>query len=401
MRRNGWVVVVAVVLAGLAGSVPTSAQVAPAGLGRPQVCDSPTRSMRLFAENMSRDRIGYGLTPQTPTVPGPTLTMYGGQCLAVTVRNDTHQAVSMHVHGVDYTVASDGTPLNHGCVQPGHSRTYVFSAHAPFTRPDGTIDPGNAGYWEYHDHCLGSPHGTGGINRGLFGALIVRRQGDPLPDLPTFVVVMGPGMTIDLKQAPHTPMFLANQGQRVEFEVIDFGDFFHTFHLHGHRWVNNRTGLPSGLDDPSQVIDTRTIGPAESFGFQVVAGEGVGPGAWMYHCHVQNHSDMGMTGLFLVRNSDGTQTNQERAAVKKWHREEIEHHEKMIPNLIEMGLRPDGRPRLGKAAMMGMDMSGSTTSTYSNGYGGYRKNGQYSYGGRPLFLDPGLGPPGKTRQTRY
>jgi len=26
----------------------------------------------------------------------------------------------------------------------------------------------------------------------------------------------------------------------------------------------------------------------------------------MYHCHVQSHSDMGMTGLFLVRRTDGT-----------------------------------------------------------------------------------------------
>ncbi|PZG91987.1 copper oxidase, partial [Streptomyces sp. NTH33] len=29
-------------------------------------------------------------------------------------------------------------------------------------------------------------------------------------------------------------------------------------------------------------------------------------GAWMYHCHVQSHSDMGMVGLFLVRKPDGT-----------------------------------------------------------------------------------------------
>ncbi|MYZ16501.1 multicopper oxidase domain-containing protein, partial [Streptomyces sp. SID337] len=44
----------------------------------------------------------------------------------------------------------------------------------------------------------------------------------------------------------------------------------------------------------------------DSFGFQVIAGEGVGAGAWMYHCHVQSHSDMGMAGLFLVKKADGT-----------------------------------------------------------------------------------------------
>ena len=44
---------------------------------------------------------------------------------------------------------------------------------------------------------------------------------------------------------------------------------------------------------------------AGSFGFQIIAGEGAGPGVWMYHCHVQTHSDGGMVGLFLVRNADG------------------------------------------------------------------------------------------------
>jgi hypothetical protein len=227
--------------------------------------------------------------------------------------------------------------------------------------------------------------------------LIVRRQGDPLPDRPTFVVFMGPGMTIDLKQAPHTPMFVANEGQRVEFEVISHGDLFHSFHLHGHRWVNNRTGLATGLDDTSQLIDTRTTGPAESFGFQVVAGEGVGPGAWMYHCHVQNHSDMGMSGIFLVRNPDGSETYQEKAAVKRWRRQEKEHHEMMIPALKQAGFRADGRPRTG--SMAGMDMTGTTSgATYGNGS---NYTSPYDYSDPNLFVDPGLGPPGQTRQTNY
>ncbi|MPZ92575.1 MAG: multicopper oxidase domain-containing protein [Actinobacteria bacterium] len=34
-------------------------------------------------------------------------------------------------------------------------------------------------------------------------------------------------------------------------------------------------------------------------GEQIVAGERVGPGPWMYHCHVQGHSDLGMSGIFL------------------------------------------------------------------------------------------------------
>jgi len=82
-------------------------------------------------------------------------------------------------------------------------------------------------------------------------------------------------------------------GDRVEFVMITHGEYYHTFHMHGHRWADNRTGMPTGPDDPSQVIDNKIVGPADSFGFQVLAGEGVGAGAWMYHCHPEplRHGD--------------------------------------------------------------------------------------------------------------
>jgi FtsP/CotA-like multicopper oxidase with cupredoxin domain len=94
-------------------------------------------------------------------------------------------------------------------------------------------------------------------------------------------------MSINLKLAPHTPMFAADLGERVEFVVIGHGNTHHTFHLHGHRWAMTRTGTLATPDREVPVVDNRTVGPADSFGFQVIAGEGVGPGVWMYHCHVQ------------------------------------------------------------------------------------------------------------------
>jgi len=290
----------------------------------PQVCDTPTRTMTLFAEPLGPKRFGYGLSPTSASIPGPTIEMLEGECLAVTLVNDTDRRLSMHAHGVDYTVASDGTPMNHGCVRPGRARTYVFEAHAPGTRPDGSLQPGSAGYWHYHDHCMGGDHGTAGIRSGLFGGFIVRRPGDPVPDVPTFVLTMGPGVTIDLLKAPDTPVFRAREGQRVEFEVIAYGDLFHTFHLHGHRWVDNRTGLPASPQDPTRVIDNRTVGPAASFGFQVIAGEGVGPGAWMYHCHVQGHSDAGMSGIFLVTTADGQVPMSVAEALQRWRDGELD-----------------------------------------------------------------------------
>lgn len=305
------------------GSLPTQAQTG-APLQPEQACSSPTKSLSLFAERKGRNRIGYGLTPGNPRIPGPTIEMMEGDCLAVTLVNDTDKPLSMHAHGVGYTTQSDGTPLNDSCVAPGKSRTYVFEAHMPSTRPDGTVDSGTAGYWHYHDHCLGTEHGTGGVYSGLFGALIVRRPGDPVPDRPPCVITMI-ATTINLKKAPRTPKCASDLGQRVEWVVIGHGDLFHTFHLHAHRWADTRTGNITTLDETVRVIDNRTVGPADSFGFQIIAGEHVGPGAWMYHCHVQGHSDSGMEGIFVVRGPDGELTEDTVRALREWRRHRESH----------------------------------------------------------------------------
>lgn len=309
------VVAACAALAALTGSMATHAQEPVVAQARPQVCDDPTNSVSLFAENLGGGRIGYGRTPGSAKIPGPTLEMTEGDCLQVTLVNDTDVKLGMHAHGVAYTVASDGTPLNQGCVAPGRARTYVFEAPAASTRADGTLDPGSAGYWHYHDHCVGTPHGTGGLRKGLYGALIVRRAGDPEPTGKTHVLVMN-NITFNNRRAPRTPRVVANEGDRVEFVVIGHGDLFHTFHLHGHRWADNRSGLVLTPGDQSRLIDNKTVGPADSFGFQVIAGEHVGPGAWMYHCHVQGHSDAGMAGLFVVRTPGGMVTEQTRRAIR-------------------------------------------------------------------------------------
>lgn len=298
--------VAALIAGGLAGSVPTNAR--QAGLAAPgaQVCDDPDQAVSLFAEPLRNGRVGYGTAPGNASIPGPTLEMTEGECLAVTLTNDTDERVSMHSHGVDYTVSSDGTPLNDSCVAPGRTKTYFFATHAPHVRADGTVDPGSAGYWHYHDHCRGTEHGTGGVYAGLFGGFIVRRAGDPQPDRTCVLVMIG--KTFNLRKDPRTPRCESSLGDRVEFLVIGHGDLFHTFHLHGHRWVDNRTGLPSGVEDTGRLIDNKVVGPADSFGFQVIAGEGVGPGPWMYHCHVQGHSDAGMSGIFVVDTPDGRRT---------------------------------------------------------------------------------------------
>lgn len=297
-----------------------------------QACNEPARRVFLYASQLPNSpegdvRIGYGLTPDSASTPGPMMEMIEGECVAITLTNLVPAAtllalqdepgpigVSLHVHGVKYTVNSDGTAHTNSYVPPGETRTYKWYAAPRLAVAGRVVSLGTAGYWWYHDHVVGTTHGTGGLNAGLFGGLVVRRPGDLRPDH-TYTIVMGPQQSINLRHYPDTDCdpanpvasnrcLLAKQGERVEFIVIGVGNDFHTFHLHGHNWANNRTGILNTHLDETALIDNKTVGPADSFGFQIIAGESVGTGAWMLHCHVQSHSDVGMVTFFHV--TDGT-----------------------------------------------------------------------------------------------
>ncbi|MFC7303525.1 multicopper oxidase domain-containing protein [Streptomyces monticola] len=286
--------------ASLPGAGSSSAESAPAAAQAE--ARNETRHIKLYAEKLADGQMGYGLEKGKASIPGPLLEMVEGDTLHIELENTADVAVSLHPHGVDYEISSDGTRHNKSHVAPGQSRTYTWRTHAPGRRKDGTWRAGSAGYWHYHDHVVGTDHGTGGLRKGLYGPLIVRRAGDVLPDV-TYTIVFN-DMTIN--NLPKGPDLKATVGDRIEIVMITHGEYYHTFHMHGHRWADNRTGTLAGPDDPTPVIDNKITGPADSFGFQIVAGEGVGAGAWMYHCHVQSHSDMGMAGMFLVAKPDGT-----------------------------------------------------------------------------------------------
>ncbi|MFY1691258.1 multicopper oxidase domain-containing protein [Plantactinospora sp. WMMB782] len=313
---------------------PVEAAAAARSAERPEGCVAPDRRLNLYAVELPRDpatnqvRLGYGLTPQTASYPGPTMEMIEGECLAITLHNQVPAAtlealrtdpehpvgVSLHVHGVKYTQQSDGTVHSNSFVPPGASRTYFW-----FAKPRTGASQGTAGYWWYHDHVVGGPHGTQGLRSGLFGGLVVRRQGDPRPDR-TYVTVFGDRQTINLRRSadadtcdpvdpvPGPTCLVAKLGERVEFIVIGIGDDMHTFHVHGHSWADTRTGLAEGskaLVDSIPIIDNKTLGPGDSFGVQIVAGDSVGPGHWMLHCHMQFHSDLGMSTTLHVLDENG------------------------------------------------------------------------------------------------
>ncbi len=127
------------------------------------------------------------------------------------------------------------------------------------------------------------------------------------------------------KYLGNTPTLIAGQRTKMRFGVVGMGNMFHTFHIHGHRWVlpgpdGNKHVGGGGIGDPaaiqnsalvkavSQFEDTKIFGPANSFVFTIHEDAGEGSfmraepalGEWHMHCHVLNHMETGMMGSLLV-----------------------------------------------------------------------------------------------------
>jgi FtsP/CotA-like multicopper oxidase with cupredoxin domain len=217
-------------------------------------------------------------------IPGPLIHARVGDRLRIHFKNlDTLWRLphSMHFHGVHYTPANDGAYIpgfsGPGAdVLPGHTFTYRLTAGAD-----------SAGIWPYHDH---SPSMEQSIAGGMFGMLSILGRHQRRPDREFEVVFssFGKFMAIDGRAfVGNTPVFHARVGQLVQWDVMAMGSDFHTFHVHGHRWIG-----PGGVP-----TDTQTVGPAQSF---EIRWREDAPGTWLYHCHVETHMMNGMIGIYRV-----------------------------------------------------------------------------------------------------
>src|SRR4051794_3410340 len=217
-------------------------------------------------------------------IPGPLIHARVGDTLRIHFKNmDTlrHDPHSMHFHGVHYRPSSDGAYVpgfsgGDAKVEPGHTWTYVLHA--------GTD---SVGVWPYHDH---SPSMMDSIAGGMFGMLSILGRHERAPDKEFEVVftAWGKFMAIDGRSfVGNTPVFHSVVGDLVQWDVMAMGSDFHTFHVHGHRWI-----APGGVPR-----DTQTVGPAESFR---IRWREDAPGTWLYHCHVEDHMMRGMIGIYRV-----------------------------------------------------------------------------------------------------
>ena len=109
---------------------------------------APDRSIRGFAFNGE--------------VPGPTIEARVGDTIEVHLTNSLPQATTIHWHGVRVPPEMDGTEAVQRPVDPGETFDYRFVV------PD-------AGTFWYHSHT----NETEQLERGLYGALIVRGDNEP------------------------------------------------------------------------------------------------------------------------------------------------------------------------------------------------------------------------------
>jgi FtsP/CotA-like multicopper oxidase with cupredoxin domain len=98
-------------------------------------------------------------------LPGPVLKAHKGDTLVIKVKNNLSEPTIVHWHGIRLPAVMDGTDGVQRPIEPGEEFTYNF------------IVPDAGTFW-YHSHY----NETVQLEKGLYGALIVEDESDPVLD---------------------------------------------------------------------------------------------------------------------------------------------------------------------------------------------------------------------------
>jgi FtsP/CotA-like multicopper oxidase with cupredoxin domain len=147
--------------------------------------------------------------------PGPTIEIREGDHVIIHFHNELPEATTIHWHGLHIPADQDGSPLYP--IQPGKSHDYIFN-----------IEHGTAGTYWYHPH----PDMTTGyqVAKGLFGALIIRSDDDPLPaSLPEKIIILS-----DNRFNPDGSIDIPDRASQAGLIDEENGREGNTFFLSGH-----------------------------------------------------------------------------------------------------------------------------------------------------------------------
>lgn len=115
-------------------------------------------------------------------LPGPVLKAKKGDTLVVKVKNHLEEPTIIHWHGIRLPASMDGTDGVQKPIAPGEEFEYRFAV------PD-------AGTFWYHAHA----NETVQLERGMYGALIVEDETDPVTDGDQVFVIDDMKLTADYK----------------------------------------------------------------------------------------------------------------------------------------------------------------------------------------------------------
>ncbi len=305
----------------------------------------------IYLQGVSRTRIGHryrkavyrqytddsfsAVKPRPPEmrhlgILGPAIRATVGDTIRVVFRNRLEdRAVSMHPHGLLYGKDSEGSGYSDGTtgqeraddgVEPG--ATHVYTWQVPPRAGPGPADPGSV-VWLYHSDVSESAD----IHAGLLGPIIISRRFQARDDATPadahreFVTMF---MVFDENKS-----FLADANRESLAPAADPGDpgyrrsnRMHSIngYLYGNlpdmqveagqrvRWHVVTPGAGAGLHAPhwhgngvtayGSYTDIVNLMPAA---VKSVTMEADNPGTWLFHCHVGDHTEAGMSSLFTVR----------------------------------------------------------------------------------------------------
>jgi FtsP/CotA-like multicopper oxidase with cupredoxin domain len=231
------------------------------------------------------------------TMPAPPLRFTEGDNVTIKFINKTPVPHTIHFHG-NHDDVNDGV---HPQIMPNETYLYNITA-AP------------AGALMYHCHAYPtSLH----IRMGMYGALIVDPQDNPLPPAREFVIVMSEYDTKNIMkfetdyypingyadQYIHNPIEL-NYGELLRLYVINIGTTVpYQFHLHSTTFKAYPSGLLS--NDP---IDAQTIpvGPGDA---TIIEAKWEYPGTYLFHSHGFQEERGNMGQIVIAGNSNENDDN--------------------------------------------------------------------------------------------
>ncbi len=276
---------------------------------------------------------------------GPILRAEVGDTIRVVFKNNATRPYSMHPHGVFYDKNSEGAGYDDGtsgadkdddAVPPG--KTNVYTWKVPERAGPGPNDPSSI-VWLYHSHTSELKD----VESGLIGAIIVTRRGmadaDGKPkdvdrefvclymlfdenqswyidhNIQTYtgdpkgvnkvefspvdaegnLAPIGTGFTVSNAKFSINgyiygtgPIMVMKKGERVRWYLAALGEQFsvHTPHWHGNVVLQNgnRTDVVELMQAQMLTVDMVPDNP----------------GTWMFHCHIDDHMEAGMSALYRV-----------------------------------------------------------------------------------------------------